>query len=63
MHHMHAWYPGKSEEIIRSPGTRITYGCDSPRGCRELNLEPQQDQQVLCTTEPTLPKPLLPGTH
>lgn len=35
-------------------GTRITGGCELPRGCWELNLGLLQEHQMALTTEPTL---------
>jgi hypothetical protein len=32
----------------------ITDGCESPRGCWELNSDPLEEQSVLLTTEPAL---------
>lgn len=33
-----AWCLWKPEERVGSPETRITGGCEPPRGCRELNI-------------------------
>jgi hypothetical protein len=35
------------------PETRVMDGCELPCGCRELNLSPLQDHQVLLTAEPS----------
>lgn len=39
MCHLHAWYLCRSHEDLRSPGTGITDGCVSPRGCGEIKPE------------------------
>lgn len=33
VHHMYAWYLGKSEEGIGSPGNRVRDGCEVLGGC------------------------------
>ena len=38
--HMYARCPQKSEEGIRSPGTRVTDGCEPPCGCWKVNPGP-----------------------
>lgn len=35
MYHMHAWFPHKLEEIIRSIGTIVTDDHDPPHGFQE----------------------------
>ena len=35
----------------------ITDGCEPPRGCRELNSGPLEEQAMLLTTEPSLQPP------
>ena len=45
------------------PGTGVIDGCEPPRECWEVNLDPQQEQQVLLTTEPFLWSPFLPFLH
>ena len=45
---------------IRSPGTRVTDGCELPWGYWELNLYPVEEQLALLVTEPCLPAPVLP---
>jgi hypothetical protein len=47
----------RQEEGIGSPGTRIT-GCELPCRYWELNLDPQEEQPVLLTTEPFLQPPV-----
>lgn len=42
------------EESIVSPGTGVVDGCELPRGGRESNPAPLQEQQVFLTTESTL---------
>lgn len=37
MYHMHAWCLWKQEKYVRSPGTKVTDGCELPSECRELN--------------------------
>jgi hypothetical protein len=46
--------PQKSEEGVRSPGTRALGGCEvgAQSGCWELNPGPLRGQQILLTTEP-----------
>jgi hypothetical protein len=41
-------------EGIRSSGTRVIDGCESPRGYFELNLGLLQEQPVLLVAEPSL---------
>lgn len=58
--YMHAWYPQKPEEGIRSPKTRVRDGGKLPCGCSDSNLVPLQEQQILLTTVPSItPAPLL----
>lgn len=33
VHHMHARYPPRPEQGVRSLGTRVIGGCEVPRGC------------------------------
>ena len=51
---MQAWCLKRPEEGIRSPGIVITEAWKLPGGCRELNLGPLQERQVLLTTEKSL---------
>ena len=38
VYHMHAWSLQKPEEGIRTPGTGVTDGCETPCGCWEFHL-------------------------
>lgn len=42
------------EDSVRSPGTRVTNGCEMPCRCWEPNPGSLQDQQVLLNSEPSL---------
>jgi hypothetical protein len=42
-YHMETWWLKRSEEGIGSPETSIPHGCESPRGCREQNLNPLKE--------------------
>ena len=48
--------PRRSEEGIgySNPGTGVTGGCESPRGCWEPNLDPLQQLQVFLASEPSV---------
>jgi hypothetical protein len=37
VHHVCARYPWRSEEGVKSPGSRFTDGCELPCGCWRLN--------------------------
>ena len=39
--------------------TGVTDHCESPRGCRELNPGPLQEQAVLLPAEPSLQPPFM----
>lgn len=49
VHQVCGWYSQNLDEGVRSPGTRIADCCV----CWEPNPGPQQEQQVLLTTEPS----------
>ena len=53
MYHVHACYPYRAEEGIRSPATGVRDSCEPPCGCWELNPNPLQAQQVLLSKPPT----------
>lgn len=59
-YHLYAWCPQRQVEVIGSPGTRVTDGCELPWGYWELNLYPVEEQLALLVTEPCLPAPVLP---
>lgn len=40
--------------ILRGLGSGVTYGCELPSQCRDLNPDPQQEQLEPLTTEPSL---------
>ena len=54
VYHVCAWCLRRSEDGIRSPGTGVKSGCESPCGCWVLKLGPLQEQHVLLSTEPSL---------
>ena len=51
---IHAWCLQRSEEGIRSPGTRALDGCEPVSRWWESNPGPLQEQQVPLTTGPSL---------
>lgn len=51
LYHMCAW---TSEEVIRSSEAGVIGGCKPTCQCRDLNLGPLKEQQVLLATEPAL---------
>ena len=53
---------GSQKKGIRSPGTRVTVGCELPCGCWESNTGPLGEQSMLLTTEPSLHPPLPSGS-
>lgn len=54
VYHIHPWYPQKSEEGIKFPGTGVTVGWEPRCGCWEPNPVPLEEQSVLLFTEPSL---------
>ena len=50
--------PLETRKGVVSSETRVTDGCEPPGGCWELNRHPLEEQQVVSTTEPSLPQPL-----
>jgi hypothetical protein len=52
VYHVHVWCPWKPEEGTRSPGIGIIDSCKLWSGSWESNLNPQEEQLVLLTTEP-----------
>ena len=46
--------PEWTEEDVRSPGVKITDGCDLPYQCWELTPGPLEEQLLLLSTEPSL---------
>jgi hypothetical protein len=59
VHHIYVWYLGKTEESIRSPGTRVIDSCKMLHGFPELNLG--QERQVFLTAKPSFQPQLLFG--
>lgn len=59
---MGTWYPRKSRQDVRSPGTGVTYDCEKSHGYWKLNPDPLPEQQVLLTAEPSLYPSLCPYT-
>lgn len=58
---LHVWmcavysqFPQRPEGIV-SFGIGVADGCETPFRCQELNVGPQQEQQVLLTIETSLP--------
>jgi hypothetical protein len=51
---MPVWYPQRSEEGIRFPGTGVTDGCEPLCECRESNLGSLEEHPVLLTVEACL---------
>lgn len=49
VHHMHAWYPCKTEEGSGFPKTEISDSDELPCGLWELNLGPLQEQPMALT--------------
>lgn len=45
-------FPQRSEEGIRTSGTKVTDNCDPPRGRWESNLSCLHKQQVLLIEQP-----------
>lgn len=39
-HHVHAWWPRRSEQGIEFPGSRVIDGCMPLSQCLELNIDP-----------------------
>ena len=54
MQHTHVLCLLTSEEGVRSPGSRVTGGCESQHGCLEYNSGPLEEQRVLLTAQPFL---------
>ena len=54
LHYMYASCLKSSEEGIAPPWTKVTDGCIATCECWQWNPGPQQEQQVLLTTEPSL---------
>lgn len=40
VHHMPTWYMQRSEDSVKTSGTRVVDGCELPCRCWELNLGP-----------------------
>ncbi|EDL21757.1 mCG1039131, isoform CRA_a [Mus musculus] len=67
------WKNSKSEEVVRSFGTRVMDGCELPREYLESKPGPLQEQNVLLTSETSLQsirvllihrlKPIGPRSH
>lgn len=51
---VHVWCLQRTEEVIVSPGTGVPVGYELPCGFWELNLDPEEKQQMFFTTEPSL---------
>ena len=49
VYHIHVWCPYKTEESVKSLGTRVMDGYKPPYGYWEPNLSPLQEPQVLLT--------------
>jgi hypothetical protein len=45
-------------EGVKPPDTGVTYSCELPCWCWELNIGPLEEQPVLLITEPSLQSPL-----
>ena len=54
MQHLCTWYPQRTEEGVRTPGTGITDSCEPLCGYWELNLSSLEEHPVLLLTEPPL---------
>lgn len=48
------WCPLRKEEVVGSPRTAVTDGCEALCGCWELNLCSLKDHPVFLTTEQSL---------
>lgn len=48
----HTWYLWKSDEGVRSLGTRVTDVSETPCRCWELNLSSLPEQLMFLTVEP-----------
>lgn len=44
----------RDQKNLRFSGTEVTCGCELPSGYWETNLDPQEEQLVLSSTEPSL---------
>jgi hypothetical protein len=54
MQHLCTWYPQRTEEGVRTPGTGITDSCEPLCGDLELTLSSLEEHPVLLLTEPPL---------
>lgn len=51
LYHICAWYPERTKEGLRFPGTEVTNSCELPCVCWESNLDHLEEHPVLMTTE------------
>lgn len=49
--HMHVWWPGRSEEVVRSPGPGVKDAHELPCPCWKPNHCSLLEQEVLLITE------------
>jgi hypothetical protein len=54
VYHLYARSLGRSEEGIRSYGSGVVGGYETPHGCWELNLGPLQEKEIFFTTKLSL---------
>jgi hypothetical protein len=54
VYHIHTWFPRRPEESIESPSTGALDSYDLPRGYRELNQGPWEEDSVVLTSEPSV---------